>query len=102
MKNLVQMLKEAGASEVHVRISSPPFRHPCYFGTDVPSEEELIANRLSLEGICRMLGADSLGYLDLKALPEMVKGLPLCTGCFDNNYPMEIPEPKPLPFWCGE
>ena len=56
MKNLVQMLKEAGATEVHVRISSPPFRHPCYFGTDVPSEEELIANRLSLEGICRMLG----------------------------------------------
>ena len=102
MKNLVQMLKEAGASEVHVRISSPPFRHPCYFGTDVPSEEELIANRLSMDGICRMLGADSLGYLDLKALPEMVKGLPLCTGCFDNNYPMEIPEPKPLPFWCGE
>ena len=102
MKNLVQMLKEAGAREVHVRISSPPFRHPCYFGTDVPSEEELIANRLSVEGICQMLGADSLGYLDLKALPEMVKGLPLCSGCFDGNYPMEIPEPKPLPFWCGE
>ena len=102
MKNLVQMLKEAGAKEVHVRISSPPFRHPCYFGTDVPSEEELIANRLSIEGICRMLGADSLGYLDLQALPEMVKGLPVCSGCFDNNYPMEIPEPKPLPFWCGE
>ena len=102
MKNLVQMLKEAGAKEVHVRISSPPFRHPCYFGTDVPSEEELIANRLSLEGICQMLGADSLGYLDLQALPEMVQGLPVCSGCFDNNYPMKIPEPKPLPFWCGE
>ena len=102
MKNLVQMLKEAGATEVHVRISSPPFRHPCYFGTDVPSEEELIANRLSLDGICRMLGADSLGYLEMEALPEMVKGLPICTGCFDNRYPMEIPEPKPLPFWCGE
>ena len=91
MKNLVQMLKDAGASEVHVRISSPPFRHPCYFGTDVPSEEELIANRLSMDGICR-----------LKALPEMVKGLPICSGCFDNHYPMEIPEPKPFPFWCGE
>ena len=102
MKNLVQMLKEAGAKEVHVRISSPPFRHPCYFGTDVPSEEELIANRLSLEGISQMLGADSLGYLDLQALPEMVQGLPVCSGCFDNNYPMKIPEPKPLPFWCGE
>ena len=102
MKNLVQMLKEAGAKEVHVRISSPPFRHPCYFGTDVPSEEELVANRLSIEGICHMLGADSLGYLDLKALSEMVNGLPVCSGCFDNRYPMEIPEPKPLPFWCGE
>lgn len=102
MKNLVQMLKEAGAKEVHVRISSPPFRHPCYFGTDVPSEEELIANRLPIEGICRMLGADSLGYLELKALPEMVNGLPICSGCFDNRYPMEIPETKPLPFWCGE
>ena len=55
-----------------------------------------------MDGICRMLGADSLGYLDLKALPEMVKGLPICSGCFDNHYPMEIPEPKPFPFWCGE
>lgn len=102
MKNLVQMLKEAGAGEVHVRISSPPFRYPCYFGTDVSSGSELIANRYSLQEICRMLGADSLGYLDLKALSEMVKGLPICTGCFDHNYPMEIPKPKKLPFWCGE
>ena len=102
MKNLVRMLKEAGASAVHVRISSPPFRHPCYFGTDVPSGSELIANQYSLEEICRMLDADSLGYLPLEALSEMVQGLPICTGCFDHNYPMEIPKPKKLPFWCGE
>jgi amidophosphoribosyltransferase len=49
-----------------------------------------------------MLGADSLGYLDFKALADMVKGLPICTGCFDSYYPMAIPEPKELPFWCGE
>ncbi len=91
MKHLVQMLKDAGAREVHVRISSPPFRHPCYFGTDVSSGEELIANHYSLEDIRQMLDADSLGYLDIHALSEMVKGLPICTGCFDGNYPMEIP-----------
>ena len=91
MKHLVQMLKDAGAREVHVRISSPPFRHPCYFGTDVSSGEELIANHYSLEDIRQMLDADSLGYLDIHALSEMVKGLPICTACFDGNYPMEIP-----------
>ena len=102
MKNLVQMLKDAGAREVHVRISSPPFRYPCYFGTDVSSGSELIANRYSVDEICRMLGADSLGYLSFNALSDMVKGLPICAGCFDSNYPMDIPEPKELPFWCGE
>ena len=91
MKHLVQMLKDAGAREVHVRISSPPFRHPCYFGTDVSSGEELIANHYSLEDIRQILDADSLGYLDIHALSEMVKGLPICTACFDGNYPMEIP-----------
>ncbi len=96
MGNLIRMLKNAGAKEVHVRISSPPFRHPCYFGTDVPSGEELIANQYSeaeLCGqLCRKLDADSLGYLPLRALPEMVKGLPICTGCFDAGYPMPVPE----------
>jgi len=102
MKNLVQMLKNAGAVQVHVRISSPPFRHPCYFGTDVPSDEELIANRLSIAEICHMLGADSLGYLQLETLSDMVNGLPICCGCFNGCYPMEIPAPKKLPFWNGE
>ena len=61
--NLIRMLKEAGALEVHVRISSPPFLHPCYFGTDVPSNDQLIAAQHSTEEICKMIGADSLGYM---------------------------------------
>ena len=96
MANLIRMLKDAGAKEVHIRISSPPFRHPCYFGTDVPSGEELIANQYSEADLCeklrQKLGADSLGYLPISALPEMVKGLPICTGCFDAGYPFPVPE----------
>lgn len=98
MANLIRMLKDAGAEEVHIRISSPPFRHPCYFGTDVPSGEELIANQYSEADLCeklrQKLGADSLGYLPLSALPEMVKGLPICTGCFDAGYPFPVPESR--------
>ena len=63
--NLIHMLKEAGAKEVHVRISSPPFLHPCYFGTDVPSNDQLIAASHSTEEICKMIGADSLGYMEI-------------------------------------
>ena len=95
---LIRMLKDAGAKEVHIRISSPPFRHPCYFGTDVPSGEELIANQYSETDLCeklrQKLDADSLGYLPLSALPEMVKGLPICTGCFDAGYPFPVPESR--------
>ena len=98
MANLIRMLKDAGAKEVHIRISSPPFRHPCYFGTDVPSGEELIANQYSETDLCeklrQKLDADSLGYLPLSALPEMVKGLPICTGCFDAGYPFPVPESR--------
>ena len=89
MRNLIRMLKESGAKEVHVRISSPPFRYPCYFGTDVPSNEELIANKYSEKELCKVLGADSLAYLPLRSLPEMVNGLPICTGCFDRKYPID-------------
>lgn len=89
--NLIHMLKEAGALEVHVRISSPPFLHPCYFGTDVPSNDQLIASSHSTEEICKMIGADSLGYMQSEFLEGMAGGLPLCKACFDGNYPMEIP-----------
>lgn len=88
---IVNMLKEAGATEVHVRISSPPFLWPCYFGTDIPEREQLIAYNRTIEDIRQVIGADSLGYLDIERLPEMVDKLPLCMGCFSGKYPMEPP-----------
>lgn len=88
---IVRMLREAGASQVHVRISSPPFLWPCYFGTDVPEKDQLIANNRTIEEIRDIIGADSLGYLQIERLREMVDGLGICTGCFNGNYPMEPP-----------
>ena len=90
--NIIHMLKKAGALEVHVRISSPPFLYPCYFGTDVPSNDQLIAVSHSTEEICRMIGADSLGYMEIKKLSEMVGGLSYCDACFTGRYPMEVPD----------
>ena len=89
---VVSMLREAGAKEVHVRISSPPFLHPCYFGIDIPSEDQLIAHNRSIEEIRRIIGADSLGYLKINRLHKMVEGLPICRGCFTGDYPMEPPK----------
>lgn len=91
IKNLIRMLKEAGALEVHVRICSPPFLHPCYFGTDVPSNDQLIASSNSTDEIRQIIGADSLGYMEVDYLEGMAGGLPLCKACFDGKYPMEIP-----------
>lgn len=88
---IVRMLRETGAREVHVRISSPPFLWPCYFGTDVPEKDELIANNRTIDEIREIIGADSLGYLNIDRLKGMVDGLGICTGCFDGNYPMEPP-----------
>lgn len=88
---IVSMLKEAGAKEVHMRVSSPPFLWPCYFGTDVPAREQLIAYNRSVEEIRQMIGADSLGYLQIERLQEMVGGLNICKGCFTGIYPMEPP-----------
>ena len=88
---IVKMLREAGATEVHVRISSPPFLWPCYFGTDVPAREQLIAYNRTVEEIREVIGADSLGYLDISRLQQMVGGLTICKGCFTGKYPMEPP-----------
>lgn len=90
MAHLIRMLKDAGAREVHVRISSPPFLYPCYFGTDVPSNDQLIASKHSTEEIRRLIGADSLGYMKLSCLEEMAGNLPLCKACFDGRYPMKL------------
>ncbi len=89
---IVRMLREAGATEVHVRISSPPFLWPCYFGTDIPEREQLIAYNRSIDEICEIIGADSLGYLDIDRLSQMVDGRPICKGCFNGVYPMEPPK----------
>lgn len=88
---IINMLKEAGAAEVHVRLSSPPFRHPCYFGIDIPDEEQLIAHNRSVEEICKIIGADSLAYLPLECLHEMAGGRPICTACFSGDYPIPPP-----------
>ena len=89
---IIQNLKQAGAKEVHLRIASPPVRHGCHFGTDIDSEENLIANQLTLDGICRKIGADSLGYISIDGLKKACTGcgLSFCTGCFDGGYPVDV------------
>ncbi len=90
---IVKMLKDAGATEVHVRISSPPFRYPCYFGTDVPSSNQLIAYNHSVEEIAKIVGADSLGYLEQDRLNELIEGDDrYCHACFSGEYPVKPPE----------
>jgi amidophosphoribosyltransferase len=88
---IVKMLRDAGAKEVHVRISSPPFLWPCYFGTDVPARDQLIAYNRTIEEIREVIGADSLAYLNINRLTEMVNGKEICTGCFTGKYPLEPP-----------
>ena len=89
ISKLITMLKKAGAKEVHVRISSPPFLYPCYYGTDVPSNHLLIASKHTNEEICEQIGADSLGYLNLDDFKVMVNDLPLCKACFNQQYPVK-------------
>ncbi|WP_312372259.1 amidophosphoribosyltransferase [Lachnoclostridium sp.] len=90
---IVGMLKAAGATEVHVRISSPPFLYPCYFGTDVPSDDQLIAHNNTVEQIRKIIDADSLGYLSVNRLSELIDGdLGYCDACFTGHYPIEPPK----------
>ena len=89
---IVSMLKEAGAKEVHVRISSPPFLYPCYFGTDVPDSDQLIAYNRTIEEIRQIIGADSLGYLKLDRLPELTGGSLYCQGCITGKWPIDPPK----------
>ncbi|MBE7034756.1 MAG: amidophosphoribosyltransferase [Ruminococcaceae bacterium] len=91
--NIIRALKEAGAKEVHMRVSSPPFLWPCYFGTDIPSRDCLMAVKHSVEEIRQKIGADSLGYLSVEGLKEATKALQCdyCQACFTGEYPMEVP-----------
>ena len=93
---LVRMLRESGALEVHVRISSPPVKWPCFYGIDFASRAELIANGLDVEGVRRSIGADSLGYVSLDGLVAATEQprSRLCRACFDGNYPIPLPAPE--------
>lgn len=88
------MLREAGAAEVHVRISSPPVKWPCFYGIDFATRAELIANGLTIEEVCSSIGADSLSFISLEALIDStnVAKDKLCRACFDGEYPVELPE----------
>jgi amidophosphoribosyltransferase len=93
-RKLVKMLYDAGAAEVHVRISSPPITHPCFYGIDMPTRKELIGSHQTVEEIRRYLGATSLGYLSLAGMLSM-HSLPdtsFCTACFSGHYPTAIEE----------
>jgi amidophosphoribosyltransferase len=95
---LVRMLREAGAREVHVRISSPPVKWPCFYGIDFATRAELVANGLSVDEICSSIGADSLAYISLEQLIAAtdVPANDLCRACFDGVYPVPLPEPELL------
>lgn len=94
-RRIVSLLRNAGAAEIHMRVSAPPFIAACYYGTDIDDPEKLIANHHSVEEIASLIGVDSLGYLSLdsvRILPE--KNCGLCTSCFDGNYPTAIPNDR--------
>lgn len=95
--NIVRMLREAGAQEVHVRISAPTVKWPCYFGTDIPTRKELTANQHTVDELCDVIGADTLGFLDEDTLPELVGQNPaedkrICDACFTGDYPIDPSE----------
>ncbi len=92
-KLIVKMLRDAGAREVHMRISSPPFLNPCYYGTDIDSKDKLIACKYSVDEIAKIIGADTLGYLSMDAVTKIAVGncKNFCVACFNGEYPTEIP-----------
>ncbi len=94
---IVNLIREAGATEVHMRISSPPFMNPCYFGTDIDSKENLIACKMSTEEIRRQIGCDSLGYLSIDGVKNIAKDAEcdFCCGCFSGDYPVGVPQEMP-------
>ena len=90
---IIKLLREAGAKEVHMLLSCPPFLYPCYFGTDIDSSENLIAYNHTIEEIRQIIGADSLGFLSIEALGDVAPGCKLgfCNGCFTGDYPVAPP-----------
>lgn len=91
-RQIVELLRCAGAKEIHMRVSAPPFIAPCYFGTDIPDKERLIACRHSIEEIQELIGADSLGYLSLETLHQIAPDAScgFCDSCFTGHYPISL------------
>jgi amidophosphoribosyltransferase len=96
-KKLVQMVREAGAKEVHMRISCPPTVSPCYYGVDTPRKADLIAAQMTVDEVCRYIEADSLGYLSLEGMLEAIgfDAETSCTACWTGKYPTLIANGKP-------
>lgn len=96
-RRIVDLVREAGAKEIHMRISSPPFTNPCYFGVDIDSKENLIACNMTIEEIAHHIGADSLGYISVDGVRNIASGAScgFCTACFDGKYPVEVPDEMP-------
>ena len=88
---ILSILREAGAREIHMRVSAPPFLYPCYYGTDIDSQDSLIACRKTADEIAAAIGADSLGYLPLESLPGLAGSRDICRACFDGVYPTAVP-----------
>jgi amidophosphoribosyltransferase len=84
------MLRQAGAAEVHMRITSPPLRHPCFYGIDISSETELISSHKTVEEVRRFIEADSLAFLSEKGLLSAGKRTDLCMACFNGRYPTDL------------
>ena len=94
-ERIVALLREAGAKEIHFRVSAPPFTHPCFYGTDIDSCENLIACKHTVEETAKLIGADSLGYLPVEELSALVGHSGYCSACFTGEYPTSVPEDKP-------
>ena len=91
-KRIVSLLRHFGATEVHVRSSAPPFMFPCYFGTDVPSKDQLVACNYTMDGIKELIGADSIGFLSVNSLEKIIPNAKcqFCDGCFSGKYPVDV------------
>ncbi len=93
-RRIVSLLREAGAKEIHFRVSAPPFLHPCFYGTDIDSREDLIACSHTAQETAELIGADSLGYLPVTKLSELIDSTDLCSACFTGDYPTTVPQSK--------
>ena len=94
-RRIVSLLRDAGAKEIHFRVSAPPFLNPCFYGTDIDSRENLIACRHTVEETAEIIGADSLGYLPISELHSLIGSEKLCSACFTGDYPTEVPRNRP-------